>query len=83
MQYIVGMKKLEIPIACPIFALRQINTEVCIDLVLEALENYEQLGSISSQNQSSKGRYYSFMPAVLKDIIIKKFHRFTTYNEFC
>ena len=57
--------------------LRMVNTQVCIDLVLESLEDYKSQGQFKGDPQKHKGRYYSFMPGVLKDICCKKFQRYT------
>jgi methionyl-tRNA formyltransferase len=55
--------------------LRSINTEVCIDISLLALTSLQSRGSLPSRKQIDMGRYYSFMPTVLKEICLKKFER--------
>lgn len=52
--------------------LRRANTEVCVRLSLAALEMRAHGGLVSAP-QGRKGRYYSFMPAPLKEICRKKF----------
>lgn len=78
---IVGILPLPIKKGMGMKHLRQINTEVCVSLVCNALNEYQQTGKISSEKQKSLGRYYSFMPAVIKEICVKKFHRYTGWNE--
>lgn len=56
---------------------RAVNTRVCINLVTRALETFDQHGSFPSRPQQRKGRYYSFMPACLKDICRPRFERYT------
>lgn len=51
--------------------LRAANTRVCVDLVKRALASK----SPQRTRQSSKGRYYSFMPASLKQLCVEKFRR--------
>ncbi|MFQ5651443.1 MAG: formyltransferase family protein [bacterium] len=57
--------------------LRRFNTEVCVQLVVSALDMYARFGRFISRPQRSSGRYYSFMPAVLKDICVKRFESYT------
>jgi methionyl-tRNA formyltransferase len=59
-----------------IHELRRYNTEACLQLVRDALQMYEQKGMIMSRAPEQKGRYYSFMPSVLKDICVKRFNKF-------
>lgn len=56
--------------------LRSVNTRVCIDLTLGALDIYKRRGDFISHPQLTTGRYYSFMPTCLKDICVQKFNRF-------
>ncbi len=57
--------------------LRKANTETCVALVALALSQVENCGHLVSRPQRSKGRYYSFMPAALKDLCVKRFARHT------
>lgn len=59
-----------------IHELRRYNTEACLQLVCEALRRYEKKGRILSQALERKGRYYSFMPSVLKEVCVKRFNQF-------
>lgn len=60
-----------------IFELRRYNTQVCVDLTLAALATYQRDGKFTAQRQRKQGRYYSFMPAVLKQICQEYFERYT------
>ncbi len=57
--------------------LRAANTEVCTRLTLAALDQFNENNEIVSRPQRTKGRYYSFMPAALKELSVNKFHRYT------
>ncbi len=59
------------------YELRQANTEVCIQLVLSALDLLEKFDQFISRPQTMKGRRYSFMPAVLKDDCQRYFETYT------
>jgi len=61
----------------PLLGLRAINTEVCVNLAIASLAEYERLGHFISCPQTTKGRYYSFMPTPLKDICVHRFAHFT------
>jgi len=52
--------------------LRSLNTKLCLELTLQALSELEA-GSVPRRAQRRRGRYYSFMPAVLKDECVEKF----------
>ena len=53
------------------------NTEVCIEMVCNLLHKLDNGEDIISTPQQQKGRYYSFMPRVLKDIAAKNFEKYT------
>ena len=59
-----------------IYQLRHYNTNICIELVLSGLDMYKRFGHFISRPQNLKGRYYSFMPSVLKDLCEKKFEHY-------
>jgi methionyl-tRNA formyltransferase len=59
-----------------IHELRAYNTQACLQLVRDALLMYEQKGMIMSRAPEQKGRYYSFMPSVLKNICVARFNKF-------
>jgi methionyl-tRNA formyltransferase len=53
--------------------LRQANTETCLRLTELAIAQIEAHGAVQSRPQKEEGRYYSFMPAALKEICVKRF----------
>ena len=57
--------------------LRQLNTNVCITLALSAIDMYSRHRAFVSRPQRKMGRYYSFMPAALKEICRCRFERYT------
>jgi Formyl transferase len=57
--------------------LRQSNTELCVRLALGVLEALKREGRIVSRPQRCRGRYYSFMPAVLKCSCVARFAAYT------
>ncbi len=57
--------------------LRRAHTEVCLALAEEALAGFAATGTFPARPQRRRGRYYSFMPAVLKDICVARFARHT------
>lgn len=59
-----------------LFELRRRNTEVCVALTEKALADFDQ-GAWKSTPQTRKGRYYSFMPSVLKELCVPKFEKHT------
>lgn len=60
-----------------LYQLRKTNTDVCIDIATQGLEMLADHGQFISQPQLYVGRYYSFMPAVLKDRCVRKFREYT------
>ncbi len=60
-----------------LYQLRAQNTKCCVDMVLNAIDRFDKQGKIIATAQTQKGRYYSFMPAVLKELCVKKFRRYT------
>lgn len=55
--------------------LRSINTRACAVLSVRALSCLESTGRLSARPQLQRGRYYSFMPSVLKEDCLRKFQR--------
>lgn len=58
--------------------LRHRNTEVCLQLALTALDGFARTAAFAVRPQQRRGRYYSFMPAVLKEVCRKKFEHYTS-----
>ncbi|HRB81322.1 MAG TPA: formyltransferase family protein [Nitrospira sp.] len=61
--------------------LRQSNTESALNLVRAALEELQRTGHIASRSQRQVGRYYSFMPTVLKEVCVKRFEKYCARLE--
>lgn len=57
--------------------LRQVNTEICVRLTLEALTDFARRGRFVARTQRRVGRYYSHMPSVLKELCVRRFQRHT------
>ena len=60
---------------------RKANTQVCIEITCETLEKLALTGGIEAKPQERKGRYYSFMPSVLKDIACANFGRYVAQEN--
>ena len=60
-----------------IHELRRASTEVCVDVVRTALGQWGGDGGFASTPQRQAGRYYSFMPAALKELCKSKFEAYT------
>jgi len=60
-----------------LYELRSRNTQVCVGLALRALERLDASGAVTRSPQARRGRYYSFMPAVLKDRCVRQFEQHT------
>ena len=61
----------------PLHELRAANTEVCIDLVEDAVDMLKSQGELTITKQGDIGRYYSFMPSALKDQVKCRFEAYT------
>ncbi len=59
-----------------IYQLRAQNTEICVELSISAIDYFNKNGYFKSKKQIKKGRYYSFMPSVLKDICVNNFNNY-------
>lgn len=73
---IVYQSQLRLKKDVPLYKLRSINTEVCVNLTIQALASLQSNDWLPSRKQVRLGRYYSFMPAVLKEDCLKKFNRY-------
>lgn len=74
---ICQQEDLKIAPGMPLHALRRSNSETCVRLALSALAIFNAIGDVPRRRQQRKGRYYSFMPSVLKSVCQVKFERFT------
>lgn len=70
---IIAMKNLDISCINHVFELRALNTTACIELCRNFLICLSHGKPIKASSQKHSGRYYSFMPADLKDVVVKKF----------
>lgn len=75
---IVFQSELPVPKHCELHELRSLNTKICVDLSLTALEVLKRERPLPRRKQLQFGRYYSFMPSVLKEICVKKFGRYVS-----
>lgn len=73
------VERMRVPVcrAMKLHQLRKANTEICIALVRNAWKAFGQTGQVDAAPQTRRGRYYSFMPAVLKEGCVRRFERHT------
>ncbi len=57
--------------------LRGVNAEACARMAVSGISMFKQHRSFITRPQREAGRYYSFMPAALKEICVKRFHKHT------
>lgn len=69
----VAQRPLPLHRGMEIHELRRVSTELCVDVVRTALGQWSVDAGFSSSPQRQRGRYYSFMPAVLKELCRSKF----------
>lgn len=62
----------------PLIELRAVNTEVCVKLVQSALDMIKRHGDVVVRPQRVRGRYYSAMPAELKEVCKKYFSNYVS-----
>ncbi len=74
---IIDLRSIKIRKDLELFMLRSENTRLCVEITLSALKKFEGKGIFKSKPQKSKGRYYSFMPDVLKEVCLKYFKQHT------
>ena len=77
---IVLQASVPIPAGTKLHQLRRYTTEVFIELSQAAVDMIKRHGRIHSRPQRHRGRYYSFMPAVLKSSCVQRFEKFTHQN---
>ena len=73
---IILKKSLDISKLTDLSQLRALNTSACLELTISALNSYKKTGFFLKNKQKNKGRYYSFMPACLKEVCAKKFSNY-------
>ncbi len=74
---IVAQRPLPLRRGMGIHELRRVSTEVCVDVVRAALGKWDCDGGFTSKPQRQRGRYYSFMPPVLKELCKRQFEAYT------
>ena len=72
---IVFQSQLTLNRDCRLHELRSINTKICVDLTVLALQSLKTTGRLPSRTQVSQGRYYSFMPSTLKEECLRNFNQ--------
>lgn len=70
---IVSQKRLNFTNITDLSQIRKENTELCVSLVLDFLRDFSLEKTITSTKQTSIGRYYSYMPTVLKEVVYTNF----------
>lgn len=78
---IVGQRKLQFGRRHRLEHVRAVNTRACVELTVGALRELETNGYLPTREQKQVGRYYSMMPAVLKDRCVKQFEKYTNQLE--
>jgi hypothetical protein len=66
------VERAPVPLPDELHQLRAANTAVCVELTLRAAGDRS-----TAIPQRGRGRYYSFMPAVLKDVCLRRWSRRT------
>jgi len=61
----------------PLADLRRTACEISVEMAVAALNGFQKIDKFKATAQRQNGRYYSYMPAVLKDICIRNFERHT------
>ncbi len=72
---IVAQRSLTLGRAMPLSELRALTTRACVQMTVDALATVNACGTLPAVPQRRIGRYYSFMPSVLKTDCITKFSR--------
>ncbi len=75
---ILAMKKVAIEPGMRLFQLRAASTQAAVELSRQAVNNFQSPGGLETRPLRTVGRYYSFMPSVLKELCVKRFERFTS-----
>ena len=70
---VVSQGRLAIHHGMELHELRRVNTEMCLRLTTNALRGVQKDRGMRGTPQSTRGRYYSHMPAVLKNICVDRF----------
>jgi folate-dependent phosphoribosylglycinamide formyltransferase PurN len=73
---IIGISPIPLVRGMKLHELRRRNTECALRLTVDAIGDLVRSGIMQSRAQRQSGRYYSFMPSVLKALCVKKFERY-------
>lgn len=75
---IVDRRKIEIFPNMKIAQLRSVNVKICVEMAICLLDTFFHNNSIQFVKQIGRGRYYSFMPTSLKEIVVRNFNNYVT-----
>ena len=73
---LIDQRSVEITKDLELYMLRSETTKLCIELAISALDKFAKMGVFRFVPQKSIGRYYSFMPSVLKEICLKNYNNY-------
>lgn len=73
----LAVKRVVITPGMRLFQLRAASTEMAIELARRTVANIQSCRDLDSRPLQTIGRYYSFMPSVLKELCVKRFERYT------
>ncbi len=74
----LGMENVILKPGMRLFQLRAAGTEAAVELSRRILASLQHDHALESRPLQTVGRYYSFMPSVLKELCIKRFEKFTS-----
>jgi methionyl-tRNA formyltransferase len=74
---VLNMKPIPLTKGMGLHQLRLANTETCIEISNKTLTDLTHGGMLTLAPIQRVGRYYSFMPTVLKELCVAKFRRHT------
>ncbi len=74
---ILAMKRVTITPGMRLFQLRAASTEIAIELSRRTVTQFQSCQDLESRPLQTIGRYYSFMPSVLKQLCVERFETFT------
>jgi methionyl-tRNA formyltransferase len=73
---VIGIRPIPLSRGLGLHELRRHNTECAVRLSLDALDELSRSGSLPLRQQRQKGRYYSYMPSVLKGVCVTRFEQY-------
>lgn len=75
---IVGISEIPLRRGMRLEHLRAENTKVCVELSTAAVRSFAKEGRVACRRQAKRGRYYSSMPTVLKEVALRNFEHHTS-----